>query len=240
MQTHTAHTTTSNETEEGLDGLLTGFRFSVCETPEEVAEALEVRRQVYCLGAGYRIPCPDEYDHRSWILRAEDVATGKCVGTMRLTPRFAGPFECEEYFDLPRELCGSGGIEISRFAILPEYRRGSTMVPTVAFGLFRLCYEFVLAIGSTHQVVCSKPDRTWTYTQMGFEATGDAAAYGKLDGALHELLTVRFSEATEFLRDNPFKTLFLETAFDEVMMPDQRPPLELVPDTREFQLAVGA
>jgi N-acyl-L-homoserine lactone synthetase len=240
MQTHTEDTTTWTDGDEGFDDLLAGYRFKVCETPEEVADALEVRRQVYCEGLGYSIPCPDDYDHRSWILRAECAATGKCIGTMRLTPRFAGSFECEEYFELPRRLRGSACLEISRFAILPEHRRGSTMVPTVAFGLFKLCYEFALAIGSTHQVVCSKPSRTWTYTQMGFEATGDEAPYGKLDGALHELLAVRFDEAPQFLRDNPFKVLFLETAFDEVMLPNRRPPLGLVPDTREFRFAVGA
>ena len=223
-----------------LETLLQGFRFRVCWTPEEMAEALEVRRRVYCDHAGYSVPCPDEYDHRSWVLRADDVRTGQCVGTMRLTPRFGGPFECEEYFELPAHLRTSAGVEISRFAILPEYRRATTLVPAVSFGLFRLCYDFALAVGSTFQVVCSKPERTWSYVAMSFEPTGRTAAYEKLNGCMHELLTCDFSNAPVNLPDNVFRTLFLYAEFPEVMVPDRRPPLGLVPDTREFRFAVGA
>lgn len=240
MQSNTEETGKSEPTQDDFASLLAGFRFTVCETAEEAAEALEVRRRVYCCDAGYAIPCPDEYDGRSWILRAEDLATGQCVGTMRLTPRFAGRFECEEYFDLPPQLCGSTGIEISRFAILPEYRKRNALVPAVSFGLFRLCYELALAVGSTYQVVCSKEERVFTYTAMSFQPTGQTAAYEKLNGAEHELLWSDFSRAAEMLPDNVFRVLFLETAFDEVMLPNRRPPLGLVPDTREFQFAVGA
>jgi len=241
MQAHAAQPERSeNELEAAFDDLLEGFRFKVCETPAEVAEALEVRRQVYCAGSGYAIPCPDEYDHRSWILRAEEVRTGRCVGTMRLTPRFAGSFEAEEYFTLPRHLRASRNLEITRFAILPEFRRDKTMIPAVAFGLFRLCYELSKVVGTQLGVVCSKPERMWTYTSMGFEATGNTAAYAKLNGTVHELLVAPFHDASTLLRDNPFKVLFLETQFPEVIVPNRRPPLGLVPDTREFRLAVGA
>jgi N-acyl amino acid synthase FeeM len=238
MQTHTAESIRSETNP--FDQLLDAYRFRACQTPEEAAEALEVRRQVYCVDAGYAIPCPDEYDHRSWILRADDLRTGRCIGTMRLTPRLAGPFEAEEYFELPRELRGAMGLEISRFAILPEYRKDKTLVPAVSFGLFRLCYDFALAIGARYEIVCSKPERTWTYTSMGFLETGITAEYTKLAGAVHELLRVDFREAVEFLRDNPFKALFLDAHFPEVIVPNRRPPLGLVPDTREFRFAVGA
>src|SRR5438093_1919477 len=98
-----------------LPGLLSGCRFSVCEGPEAVAAALDVRRQVYVDGVGYDVPVPDAYDARSWLLLAEAEATGRAVGTMRLTPRFVGPFELEEYFTLPKTLRSSRSVEINRF-----------------------------------------------------------------------------------------------------------------------------
>jgi hypothetical protein len=242
MQSHTEQTDTFDDTsfETNFATLLQGFRFKVCETPEEVAEALEVRRQVYCVDGGYSIACPDEYDHRSWILRAEEIATGRCVGTMRLTPRFAGSFEAEEYFTLPRQARASRNLEITRFAILPEFRRDKLQMPAVAFGLFRLCFDMFQLVGSERCVVSSKPERSWTYTAMGFEQTGDVVAYAKLNGAVHELLILPFHDVANIMRENPFKILFVETDFPEVIVPNRRPPLGLVPDTREFRFAVGA
>src|SRR2546428_5292062 len=71
--------------------LLRGYRFSICEDAASVARALEVRRQVYRGACGYDVPIPDEYDGRSWLLLAEDVRSGEAVGSMRVTPRAAGP-----------------------------------------------------------------------------------------------------------------------------------------------------
>src|SRR5258706_1309209 len=93
-------------------GLLRGYRFSVCETADASAEALDVRRRVYVEGVGYDVPVPDVYDARSWLLQAEDEETGKVVGSMRVTPRFAGPFELEEYFTLPRSFRSARAVEI--------------------------------------------------------------------------------------------------------------------------------
>ena len=92
--------------------LLRGYRFSVCADAASVARALEVRRQVYRGACGYEVPVPDEYDSRSWLLLAEDVRTGEAVGSMRVTPRAAGPLECEEYLVLPPALRSARVVEI--------------------------------------------------------------------------------------------------------------------------------
>src|SRR5262245_53250328 len=102
METTTERTQSQNEQSDFISGLLDGYRFTVCEDAEAAVQALEIRRQVYVDGVGYDIPVPDAYDGRSWLLLAEDEATGKPVGCMRLTPRFAGPFESEEFFTLPK------------------------------------------------------------------------------------------------------------------------------------------
>src|SRR2546426_3330410 len=102
--------------------LLRGYRFSVCEDAASVARALDVRQQVYRGACGYDVPIPDEYDGRSWLLLAEEVRTGEAVGSMRVTPRSAGPLEAEEYFVLPAALRSANVVEITRFAILPTHR----------------------------------------------------------------------------------------------------------------------
>src|SRR5262245_15187049 len=109
--------TESGAADELLIHILEGFRFRVCENPWQAAQALEVRRQVYVEDSGYEIPIPDEYDRRSWLITAEDVSTGRIVGSIRVTPRFAGPLEAEEYFKLPAYLRTSKAFEVSRFAI---------------------------------------------------------------------------------------------------------------------------
>jgi hypothetical protein len=238
MDANAAKTITS-ETENPFATLLDGYRFKVCETPGELAEALAVRDRVY-RETGYEVACPDQYDHRSWILRAEDATTGECVGTMRLTPRFAGPFEAEEYFELPAALCAPRSIEITRFAILPEHRRGNTPVPAVAFGLFRLCYEIFQVVGGRTGVVCSKASRAFTYTMMGFEGTGLKASYEKLNGYEHEVLATDFSDAPQFLIDNPFRTLFLDAEFPQVEVPSKRPAMGLVADPTAHEMPLSA
>ena len=143
MQLDTAgtHTSTNSEEVSGIPvDLLDGFRFRVCETAAQAASAIEVRRRVYRESAGYDVPVPDDVDPRSWLLMAEDVETGRTIGTVRLTPRSAGPIECEEYIDLPSFLATPQSIEITRLAILPEYRKTTMMIPAVSFGLFRLTY----------------------------------------------------------------------------------------------------
>ncbi|MGH9363353.1 MAG: GNAT family N-acyltransferase, partial [Thermoanaerobaculia bacterium] len=191
----------ADESNDLLPQLLRGYRFAVCTTAEAAARALEVRRQVYVNGNGYSVPVPDEYDARSWFLLAEDVATGQAVGSMRLTPRLAGPFEAEEYFRLPRELCVPKAVELNRFAILPAYRKGKTFLPIVSFGLFRVAFEVLNRFGARWMVIASKPERIWTYEWLRFARTGLVAPYGKLDYSEHELLSFDFPRQLEIYQD---------------------------------------
>ena len=170
---------TSRHENDIIPGILAGYRFSVCETPEAASEALAVRRQVYVDGVGYDVPVPDFYDSRSWLLQAEDVATGKIVGTMRLTPRFAGPFELEEYFTISKKFRSPRSVELNRFAILPEYRKGKTFIPVVSLGLFKVVCDFLCRIDAQWMVIASKPGRVWTYEWLGFERTGMVEPYLK-------------------------------------------------------------
>src|SRR5439155_101825 len=73
--------------------LLRGYRFRVCTDRVAFESALDVRRRIYLGHCGYDVPVPDEYDPRSWLLLAEHVGSGEVVGTMRITPRSAGPHE---------------------------------------------------------------------------------------------------------------------------------------------------
>lgn len=207
--------------------LLRGYRFSVCETSDAAREALEVRRRVYNEGAGYDVPVPDFYDARSWLLQAQDEETGRVVGTMRLTPRFAGPFELEECFTLPKALRAPRAVELNRFAILPEYRKGKTFLPVVSLGLFKLAFHILAAIDAPHMVIASKPERIWTYEWLGFKRTGRTAQYGALDSSQHELLSIEVAKAAEGLAANPFKDFFMELDCPELVLPRRLPSLGL-------------
>jgi N-acyl-L-homoserine lactone synthetase len=240
MQTATQLTETFTP-DSGFDALLDGYRFRVAETAEEFAAALELRREVYCGDFGYEIPVPDEYDHRSWLLIAESVDTGEIVGTMRITPREYGPVEAEEYFRLPAQLDSRHVIEISRFAIKRSHRKTRTFLPVISLGLFKLCYEFSLFIGADYQVVCSKSEKMWTYQSMAFRSTGITKRYEKLNGAEHELLFHEFRRAGTILEGNPFRELFCDFAFDEITVPTDLPPTNLVdePFSEPLRMAVN-
>jgi len=199
-------------------GLLRGYRFSVCSDRSAFESALDVRRRVYQGGCGYDVPVPDEYDGRSWLLLAEHVDSGEAVGTMRITPRSAGPLEAEEYFRLPRHLRTPRAVEVTRFAILPEHRRGHGVMPTVSFGLFKLLINFLDEIGARHAVVCSKEERIWTYEWLCFQRTGLVASYTKLANAEHELLAVDLHDLRQ-QRQHPLWDFVFTTHPAEILLP---------------------
>jgi hypothetical protein len=218
-------------------GLLAGYRFSICSTPEAIDRAIDVRRRVYVNGNGYDVPVPDAYDPRSWFLLAEDTQTGLACGTVRLTPRSAGPLECEEYFRLPLPLRTSGSVEITRFAILPEYRKGKTFLPVVSLGLFNLVKQVIDRIDARNLVICSKPERVWTYEWMRFRRTGLTARYEKLNGGEHELLYFDLRRVASDLADHPFRPFLVGESFPESQLPAILPPLGFGEPDR---LCVGA
>ena len=240
----TAHQIAQTDTESAgqeafIAGLLEGFRFRVCETREDWEAAIEVRRAIYRESMGYEVPVPDDYDHRSWLFLAEETATGKVVGTMRVTPRFAGRLEAEEYFPLPRNLRDPMSLEITRFAILPEYRKGKTFLPVVSLGLFKLVREFGARIGGRYLVVCSKAERMWTYEWMRFKTTGLKARYEKLNDVEHELISCDIQRTLSDMDDHPFGPFFKYGKYEEVEVP-ARIPSPGMPWDDELEPAVGA
>ncbi len=203
-----------------LRGLLRGYRFRVCESPEDVRRALDVRRRVYRDECGYDVAIPDAYDAHSWMLLAEDAATGEAVGSLRMTPQAAGPLEATQYFLLPPSLTSGRVVEVTRFAILPSHRTGPRFLPAVALGLFKLCIRYVVRLGIDTVVVCAKPERVSTYEWIGFERTGRSAPYRALDGALHELLVSRVGSAIENSRGrHRFWEFFMESDDPEIVVP---------------------
>jgi hypothetical protein len=207
-----------------LARLLRGYCFRVCEDAAAAAQALAVRRRVYVEECGYSVAIPDRYDARSWLLVAEDASTGEAVGTMRITPRAAGPLEAEEYFDLPPSLRLATTAEITRFAVLPAYRSRAHVLPAVASGLVKLA---ILVLEQAHVctlVVCATPARVWLYSWLNMEATGRVARYRKLGNTPHELLVCDLHEAIHET-GHRFKASFLDVWHPEVLLPGQLPPL---------------
>ena len=231
----------TDESPDFLEHVFEGYRFGVCQDPWQAERALEVRRQVYVTGSGYDVPVPDDLDRRSWLFYAEDLSTQRVVGTMRVTPRFAGPLECEDYFQLPAHFTAPRTTEVNRFAILPEYRKGKTFIPVVSLGLFKLNIDFQDRLGTHYMVICSKPERTWTYEWLRFRRTGRTACYGSLGGAMHELLDMDFRDwRTHLAAGHPFEPLFLGH-YPQVVVPRRVPALGLAGETaaRRARLAVA-
>jgi len=206
-----------------LRRLLRGYRFTVCESEEQTRRALEVRRAVYLDECGYDIPVPDEYDARSWLVLAEDDATGAAVGSIRVTCRSAGPIEAEEYFRLPADLRTDGVVEISRFAILPDHRKGRALMPTVALGLFKTVVQLLIRAGTKRAVVCAKPERVWSYSWMRFQQTGVQMPYVKLGGAPHELLLCDMRYGVSVYDDHRFYDFFVASVSPEIHIPETLP-----------------
>ncbi len=223
-----------------LPGLLRGYEMGVCSTPEAVRRALAVRDHVYNGECGYGVAVPDQYDGRSWLLQAVCSATGETVGTMRVTPRFGGPLELEEYFELPRELRSARVVELNRFAILPNHRKGRSFLPAVALGLMKLAVQLLSRLGAQHVIVCAKEERIWTYKWMCFESTGLEAPYGKLGSEPHEMLVADLRFGLERYRGHRFWEFF--TADDPTLQAQSLPPLGIgiVPDPGEQPAAWSA
>jgi N-acyl-L-homoserine lactone synthetase len=232
----------ADDSDELLLHILEGFRFQVCKDPWQAAKALEVRRQVYREDSGYDVPVPDDYDRRSWLITAEEMSTGRIVGSIRVTPRFAGPLEAEEYFRLPAHLRTPKAFEVSRFAILPAYRKGKTFLPVVSLGLFKAVQTLLERMGARYMVICAKPERVWTFEWIRFEHTGLTARYEKLNGAEHALLAYDFTQERETMSDHPLRAFWLDIVYPQVHIPKRLPALGLGGETasRYVRLAVGA
>src|SRR5262249_45825428 len=210
-----------------------------CDRHDAVAEALDVRRRVYIESSGYDVPIPDEYDRRSWLLLARHEATGEAVGSLRLTPRFAGPLESEEYFTLPRRIQVPKAFAPSRFAPLPAHRKSATFLPVGSLGLFKMVFLMLQRFNGHYMVVCSKPERVWTYEWLKFRRTGLTARYEKLKGAEHALLWEAFQYEARHVGSHAFGDLFLGE-YPETIMPASIPPLGIVPESEPVRRAVGA
>jgi hypothetical protein len=144
-----------------------------------------------------------------------------------MTPRFAGRLECEEYFTLPRHLATPAAVELNRFAILPEYRKGKTFLPSVSLGLFKMVWLIMRKTGARHMVVASKAERIWTYEWLCFSRTGIVARYEKLANAEHELLAADFRAVSD-LGGHPFKEFFVDIDYRECIVPARLPGFGLV------------
>lgn len=209
-----------------FSGLLRGYVFTVCEDPAAATRALEVRRRVYNEACGYDVPIPDSYDRRSWLLLAEDAASGEAVGSLRVTPRWAGPLEAEEYFALPSEFLTTRIIEVTRFSVLPRRSDARRVLPAVALGLLKLSARFVGLLGAERVVICSRLDRVQVYGWLGFRETGQVAAYRKLSNIEHALMICDLGALDRRHERGQWK-FFVESPHGEIVLPARVPRLGL-------------
>ncbi len=202
--------------------LTAGYRFFLVEEAGDAREALDLRRGIYDDKVGQPVDVPDEIDSRTWLLAALHTESDQIVGTMRITPRDRGAFECEQFFDLPLRLTRGVATEITRFAVLPLHRKKPDALPAVSLGLFRLSMDLVRRIDADWVVIASQPDQIETYRWLGFEQTGIIANYGTLADAPHELLWHDFKKLGSF-EWHPLHQFFGEFPRPEVVLRDPLP-----------------
>jgi len=202
------------------------YRFRVCQTDEEAVVAFEIRRQVYQEGCSYTVQIPDDIDERSWFFLAEDAASGRPIGTMRATSRAYGPFELEKYFRVPDTFRSGRAVELARFAIIPEFRRGAG-APIVSLGLCNLVKRFLDTVGAEYMVFAAKAKQALTYSWMRFTSTGIRARYDDLGEEDHELMFGNMARAATALDRHPFKPVLDGYPFPTAIMPEVPPPLGL-------------
>lgn len=225
---------------DGFRDFLRGYRFHFAMDRASAEGALEIRRKVYSAKTDGDFPVPDDVDVRSWLLAAEDVARGRVIGTMRMTPREAGPFECERYFDLPMHVRTGRAIEITRFAIDPKHRRKAIDLPVVSVGLFKLVIEFCLRTQVQWLVIAARPEQIPTYEWLGFQRTGFHAPYGVLADSSHELLWLDFPTKVRF-EGHPFRAFFRDIRHEEIVLPDPLPqPGEWLRELRPARIAAAS
>jgi hypothetical protein len=210
------------ESRDPLELLLAGYRFTLANDFRHVDGALAVRRAAYRAKLGAELPVPDGCDPRSWLLAAEETATGNIVGTLRITPREGGPLECEEFFELPMRFRLGLSCELTRFAITPAHRKNGADLPVVKLGLFKLANELLLRIGARWLVIASRPEQIRTYDWLGFERAGLRGSYGALGGSEHELLWADFPNFTRF-EGHAFRPFFRVIRHPEIVLPNEIP-----------------
>ena len=97
----------------------------------------------------------------------------------------------------------------------------------VSLGLFKLVHQFLRRVEAHYMVVCSRPERLWTFEWMRFQRTGLAAHYRKLADAEHELLWYDFRRRAAILAGHPFREFFVAQEYAEVLLPESTPLLGL-------------
>ena len=124
---------------------------------------------------------------------------------------------------LPAWLRSGRAAEISRLAILPQHRKSRTFLPVVSLGLFKLVHQFLRRFEAHYMVICSRPERLWTFEWMRFQRTGLSAHYQKLADAEHELLWYDFRRRAAILEGHPFRDFFVAQDYPEVVVPEHMP-----------------
>ena len=134
---------TANVSNHSLSREIVMFEFKICESDEEVASALKLRYEVYCIEKGWISPSRfqngeefDEYDKYSKMLIASN-ESGQVIGTSRIIMPSKLGLPIEKFIDM-EDLDMSRAAEVSRLAVREDARNNEKVV---FFGLTRLAWE---------------------------------------------------------------------------------------------------
>lgn len=145
------------------------FTLRPAETYEDLLQACAIRAEAY----GHKVPSyresmavPDAVDACPWttVFLCEDKATGRPVGSMRIQTcvHGQGGIELEKYAELPEEITGSQRAEITRLASV------SAADPFVRLAMWKAGYLFCVDQSIRWLVMgVRKPSLIRAYEKMG-------------------------------------------------------------------------
>lgn len=153
------------------------------------ADALEVRRQVYCDELGYKWElAEDGFDVRASICVVR-TGKGRPIASLRIVGPRDRPLEVEQFVQIDDILPpNSRPGEISRFCVLPPFRRISS---SVHFALFQFAFDLAQAERFSHFIVWAKPTIMPIYRYLLFQVVeGVSFRHPELGNDLHHVLVL--------------------------------------------------
>ncbi len=144
------------------------FRLVLARNPEQLAQAIAVRRAAYAVHMPefekhFQAPEAEDYEAGSRVLLALSKDTDKAIGTLRIGTNLHGPTEFERHLDLPSQFVGQPCAYLSRLGVLRGRHSNE-----VKLALFKAMHRYCLAAQIRYLLIAGVPPRDRWYERLGF------------------------------------------------------------------------
>lgn len=174
------------------------FRLVVARSPEQIDQAVDVRRAAYAIhmpefAEYFRSPEPEDYEPGSLVLLALSKVAGEPIGTLRIGSNLHGPTEFEKHLDLPQQFVGQPCAYLSRLGV----RRGQHS-NEVKLALFKAMHRYCLATQLRFLLIAGVPPRDRWYDRLGFADIREEGRMFELPSCYGRPARVQWAEVARF------------------------------------------